>query len=144
MLLSYSRRNQESRVHVKFRLQSIHLVRVEKTCLRNLNSRSRSSHIAGDNASIMSIFVGNLPYEVSEDDIKKVFAEYGSVSRIHLPTDQETGRIRGFAFVEMGTETEEDSAIAELNGAEWMGRTMRVDKARPRENRQKRGNFNRF
>lgn len=89
----------------------------------------------------MSIFVGNLPYEVSEDDIKQVFAEYGSVKRVHLPTDRDTGRVRGFAFVEMDSETEENSAISDLNGAEWMGRTMRVDKARPRENaREGRGN----
>ncbi len=91
--------------------------------------------MVGDNTKIMSIFVGNLPYEVSEDDIKQVFAEYGSVTRVHLPTDRETGRVRGFAFVEMGNETEENSAIEELNGADWMGRTMRVDKARPRENK---------
>lgn len=87
----------------------------------------------------MSIFVGNLPYKVSEDDIKQIFAEYGSVSRINLPTDRETGKVRGFAFVEMSSETEEDSAISELNGAEWMGRTMRVDKARPRETRGNSG-----
>lgn len=84
----------------------------------------------------MSIYVGNLSYEVTQDDLDRVFAEYGKVSRVSIPTDRETGRPRGFAFVEMAEETEEDTAIKELDGAEWMGRSMRVNKARPRtENR---------
>jgi RNA recognition motif-containing protein len=61
-----------------------------------------------------------------------VFSEYGQVSSIHLPKDRETGRLRGFAFVEMGTEAEESSAIEALDGAEWMGRDLKVNKARPR------------
>lgn len=83
----------------------------------------------------MSIYVGNLSYEVTEADMTAVFAEYGSVKRIQLPTDRETGRMRGFGFVEMGTETEEQSAIDALDGAEWMGRDLKVNKAKPRENR---------
>lgn len=81
----------------------------------------------------MSIYVGNLSYEVTQDDLSKVFAEYGTVNRVHLPKDRETGRVRGFAFVEMGTEAEEDAAIEALDGAEWMGRDLRVNKAKPRE-----------
>ncbi|NJL02401.1 MAG: RNA-binding protein [Spirulinaceae cyanobacterium SM2_1_0] len=81
----------------------------------------------------MSIYVGNLPYEVTEADLSAVFADYGSVQRTHLPTDRETGRKRGFGFVEMNDEAEEDKAIEELDGAEWMGRTLRVNKARPRQ-----------
>jgi RNA recognition motif-containing protein len=81
----------------------------------------------------MSIYVGNLSYEVTEADLSSVFAEYGSVKRVHVPTDRETGRVRGFAFVEMETPTQEESAIAALDGAEWMGRTMKVNKARERE-----------
>lgn len=80
----------------------------------------------------MSIYVGNLSYDVTQDDLDRVFAEYGKVSRVSIPTDRETGRPRGFAFVEMSGETEEDSAIKDLDGAEWMGRSMRVNKARPR------------
>jgi RNA recognition motif-containing protein len=83
----------------------------------------------------MSIYVGNLSYQVSEADLKAVFAEYGSVKRVQLPTDRETGRMRGFGFVEMDTETEEESAIDALDGAEWMGRDLKVNKAKPRENR---------
>jgi RNA recognition motif-containing protein len=83
----------------------------------------------------MSIYVGNLSYEVTQEDLNGVFAEYGSVKRVQLPTDRETGRVRGFAFVEMGTETEEMSAIDALDGAEWMGRDLKVNKAKPKEDR---------
>jgi RNA recognition motif-containing protein len=83
----------------------------------------------------MSIYVGNLSYDVTQEDLTAVFAEYGSVKRIQLPTDRETGRLRGFAFVEMGTEAEETAAIEALDGAEWMGRDMKVNKAKPREDR---------
>jgi RNA recognition motif-containing protein len=73
----------------------------------------------------MSIYVGNLSYQVTEDDLKRAFEEYGRVSSVKLPTDRETGRMRGFAFVEMEG----------LDGAEWMGRDLKVNKARPREER---------
>ncbi len=82
----------------------------------------------------MSIYVGNLSYEVTKEDLTTVFEEYGTVSRVSLPTDRETGRPRGFGFVEMGSEDEETKAIESLDGAEWMGRELRVNKARPREN----------
>ncbi len=83
----------------------------------------------------MSIYVGNLSYKVTQEDLEQVFGEYGTVSRVQLPTDRETGRMRGFAFVEMGTEAEEASAIEALDGAEWMGRDLKVNKAKPRESR---------
>ena len=83
----------------------------------------------------MSIYVGNLSYDATQEDINAVFAEYGSVARVHLPTDRETGRPRGFAFVEMSSEDEETAAIEALDGAEWMGRDLRVNKARTREER---------
>ena len=81
----------------------------------------------------MTIYVGNLSYQATEDDLETVFAEYGAVKRISLPTDRETGRVRGFAFVEMQEDAEEESAIEALNEAEWMGRQLRVNKAKPRE-----------
>lgn len=87
----------------------------------------------------MSIYVGNLSYEVSPEDLSEVFSEYGKVKRVHLPTDRETGRKRGFGFVEMETEAEEDKAIETLDGAEWMGREIKVNKARPRENKSSFG-----
>ena len=83
----------------------------------------------------MSIYVGNLSYEVTQDALSAVFAEYGSVKRVQLPTDRETGRLRGFGFVEMGSDAEEEKAIEALDGAEWMGRDLKVNKAKPREER---------
>jgi RNA recognition motif-containing protein len=83
----------------------------------------------------MSIYVGNLSYDVTSDELAQVFAEYGTVNRVQMPTDRETGRVRGFAFVEMGTEAEEAAAIEALDGAQWMGRNMKVSKARPQEKR---------
>jgi RNA recognition motif-containing protein len=80
----------------------------------------------------MSIYVGNLSYEVVQDDLKKVFLEYGTVKSVQLPVDRETGRVRGFAFVEMGTDAEELAAIEALDGAEWMGRNLKVNKAKPK------------
>lgn len=83
----------------------------------------------------MSIYVGNLSYEVTEADVNAAFAEYGEVKRVQLPVDRETGRMRGFGFVDMATDEEEQAAIEALDGAEWMGRDLRVNKAKPREPR---------
>ena len=83
----------------------------------------------------MSIYVGNLSYQVGEEDLKQVFAEYGTVKKAQLPIDRETGRVRGFGFVEMSSDAEEEAAIAALDGSEWMGRSLKVNKAKPREDR---------
>jgi RNA recognition motif-containing protein len=83
----------------------------------------------------MSIYVGNLAYSISQEDLTQTFSEYGTVKRIQIPTDRETGRPRGFAFVEMSSDEEENAAIEALDGAEWMGRDLKVNKARPREER---------
>ena len=98
----------------------------------------------------MSIYVGTLSYQVTQEDLNAVFAEYGSVKRVQLPTDRETGRMRGFGFIEMGTEAEEQAAIDTLDGAQWMGRDLKVNKAKPREDRgsfgggrRNNGNFSR-
>lgn len=87
----------------------------------------------------MSVYVGNLSYQVTQDDLTQTFAEYGTVKRVQLPTDRETGRMRGFAFVELGSDAEESAAIEALDGAEWMGRDLKVNKARPREERGSSG-----
>ena len=81
----------------------------------------------------MSIYVGNLSYDATDEDLKTVFAEYGTVKSVKLPTERETGRVRGFGFVEMRAEAEETAAIDALDGAEWMGRDLRVNKAKPRQ-----------
>ncbi|MCU0524486.1 MAG: RNA-binding protein [Elainella sp. Prado103] len=99
----------------------------------------------------MSVYIGNLSYDVTEADLTSVFAEYGAVKRVQLPIDRETGRLRGFGFVEMSADSEEQAAIDALDGAEWMGRDLKVNKARPREDRgsgsfgggRKSGNFSR-
>lgn len=87
----------------------------------------------------MSIYVGNLSYKITQEDLSNVFAEYGTVKRVQVPTDRETGRPRGFAFVEMDTEAAENAAIEALDGAEWMGRALKVNKAKPREEKSRSG-----
>ena len=89
----------------------------------------------------MSIYVGNLAYEINQEDLNEVFSEYGSVQRVYIPKDRETGRVRGFAFVEMKSEANENKAIEILDGAEWMGRDLKVDKARPRKSNRNRNTF---
>ncbi|MBN3892830.1 MAG: RNA-binding protein [Nostoc sp. JL31] len=80
----------------------------------------------------MSIYVGNLSYEVKEDDLRQVFAEYGTVKNVQLPIDRETGRMRGFGFVELESDEQEQAAIDALDNAEWMGRSLKVNKAKPK------------
>jgi RNA recognition motif-containing protein len=87
----------------------------------------------------MSLYVGNLSYQVTPEDLEAVFADYGTVKRLQLPTDRETGRMRGFGFVEMSSDAEEDAAIEALDGAEWMGRALKVNKAKPKEDRGSSG-----
>jgi RNA recognition motif-containing protein len=81
----------------------------------------------------MRIYVGNLSYSVTQDALKGLFAEHGNVEDVHLPTDRDTGRARGFAFVEMPDAGEAQAAIAALDGAELEGRSLKVNEARPRK-----------
>lgn len=81
----------------------------------------------------MNIYVGNLPFKASEDDIRDAFAAYGDVSSVAVIKDKATGQSRGFAFVEMPNATEGQAAISGLNGQPMMGRTLTVNEARPRE-----------
>ena len=83
----------------------------------------------------MNIYVGNLSYGMSEDELRDAFAAYGDVSSVKILTDRETGRSRGFGFVEMPNQSEGEAAITQLNGKELGGRTLRVNEARPRERR---------
>ena len=86
----------------------------------------------------MSVYVGNLSYEATEDDVRSVFGEFGAVKSVQLPTDRDTGRKRGFGFVEMESDDQETAAIDALNEAEWMGRNLKVNKAKPRPDRRAR------
>jgi RNA recognition motif-containing protein len=81
----------------------------------------------------MAIYVGNLAYEATIADLNNIFSEHGSIKQINIPPDRQTGRSRGFAFVEMATDDEEQVAIAALNGVEFKDRDLRVNKARPKK-----------
>ncbi len=85
------------------------------------------------------LYVGNLSFKTTEDGLVQAFAAYGEVKRATLVTDRETGRPRGFAFVEMGSDEEAQSAIDGLNGQSLDGRQIQVNVARPREDRGPRG-----
>ena len=80
----------------------------------------------------MSIFVGNLPFRAEQDDVSELFSPFGEVTSCALPLERDTGRKRGFAFVEMADEAAEAKAIDALQGAELMGRPLRINKAEPR------------
>ncbi|MFB3915563.1 MAG: RNA recognition motif domain-containing protein [Terriglobales bacterium] len=82
-----------------------------------------------------NIFVGNLAFSTTEDELRSIFESYGRVDRVSLMTDRDTGRSRGFAFVEMADEGEAEKAIAALNGSNLGGRTLNVNEARPKPQR---------
>ena len=82
-----------------------------------------------------NIFVGNLDFSTGEDELRQLFAQYGSVDRVALMTDRDTGRSRGFAFVEMANTAEGEKAIAALNGTQLGARTINVNEARPKVGR---------
>ena len=83
----------------------------------------------------MNIYVGNLSYGMSEEELRQAFSAHGEVSSVKILMDRETGRSRGFGFVEMPNQGEGEAAIAELNGKDVGGRSLRVNEARPRERR---------
>jgi len=79
-----------------------------------------------------NIFVGNLSYQTTQDELNSVFSAYGNVERVSIVTDRETGQPRGFAFVEMSERRDAETAINQLNGAELNGRALNVNEARPK------------
>ena len=83
----------------------------------------------------MKLFVGNLPFQTNEQELRELFAQHGSVGEVSIPTDQYTGRARGFAFVEMADDSQARAAIETLNGTNLGGRTIAVNEARPRTDR---------
>ncbi len=82
-----------------------------------------------------NIFVGNLDFNTSEDELRQMFAAYGQVDRVSIMTDRETGRSRGFGFVEMANAEDGEKAIAALNGSQLGGRKLNVNEARPKVER---------
>jgi len=89
----------------------------------------------------VSIFVGNLPFRAEREDVLELFAPFGEVTNCSLPLERDTGRKRGFAFIEMADEALESTVIESLQGAEMMGRPLRINKAEPRSNSPRR-NYN--
>ena len=83
----------------------------------------------------MNLFVGNLSWDVTQDELESAFSAYGQVGSAKIMMDRETGKPRGFAFVEMANDSEAQKAIAALHGREFKGRALNVNEARPRENR---------
>ena len=82
-----------------------------------------------------NIFVGNLSFDTTEGAVRTLFEEFGTVDRVNIVTDRDTGRARGFGFVEMANDGEGQNAIASLNGRDLGGRSLNVNEARPKENR---------
>jgi RNA recognition motif-containing protein len=87
----------------------------------------------------MRLYVGNLPYDVTEDDFRKQFETFGNVSDVSIPKDKDTGRSKGFGFVEMPNKPEADAAVAAMSGKMFKERTLTVSEARPREEGTSRG-----
>jgi len=83
----------------------------------------------------MKLYVGNLSFNTTEEDLQRLFSEVGSVESASMVTDRDTGRSRGFGFVEMSSKSEGEAAIAKFNGSELDGRSLTVNEAKPRENR---------
>jgi RNA recognition motif-containing protein len=84
---------------------------------------------------VKNIFVGNLSFNTSEDELRQMFAPFGQVDRVSIMTDRDTGRSRGFGFVEMASNEDGDKAITALNGSSVGGRTVNVNEARPKTER---------
>jgi len=89
----------------------------------------------------MNIYVGNLSWQLSEDDLNTKFAEFGDVDSAKIITDRETGRSKGFGFVEMPNQAEAEKAIEELNGHELDGRALKVNESKPREDKPRRPRY---
>ena len=90
-----------------------------------------------------SLFVGNLSFDTTEEQLREVVAPYGQITRVHLAKDRDTGRARGFAFIEMPNDAEAAKAIAELDGKALGGRNLKVNEARPKGEKPAFGNSTR-
>jgi RNA recognition motif-containing protein len=113
--------------------------------LRQLETVSTASLSASlsqrNNQMTVRLYVGNLPFSVTEQELEELFGQSGQVESTNIVTDRDTGRSRGFAFVEMDSREAADAAIQALNGFEIDGRSLTVNEARPKESRGSRGGF---
>jgi RNA recognition motif-containing protein len=107
------------------------LIRPASTWPREVRLGSRSSVKNIRRTIVKNIFVGNLDFGATESSLRSLFEPYGTVDRVNVVTDRDTGRSRGFAFVEMSDSAQADQAIAALNGTELEGRALNVNEARP-------------
>ncbi len=96
---------------------------------------------AAEKENIMNIYVGNMPYSMTETDLNNAFSAFGTVNSARLVMDRDTGRAKGFGFVEMNDNAEARKAIESMNGTSHGGRALVVNEARPREERPNRGSF---
>ncbi len=85
------------------------------------------------------IYVGNISFKAKEEDVRELFSKFGEVESVNMITDAQTGRMRGFGFVEMASEDDAKKAISSLNGSQFMERTLSVAEAKPQESRERRG-----
>jgi RNA recognition motif-containing protein len=97
---------------------------------------NESNPIFKEYGESMNIYVGNLPFKITQDELRDLFSPFGAVDRVNVVTDRETGRARGFGFVEMANDDESRAAIEGLNGQEVDGRALTVNEAKPREPRR--------
>ena len=86
----------------------------------------------------MNIYVGNLSYDTRDGDLEGLFSSFGAVDSARVIMDRDTNRSKGFGFVEMANQSDAEKAVAELNGTDFQGRTIKVNEARPRESRPRR------
>jgi RNA recognition motif-containing protein len=85
----------------------------------------------------MNIYVGNLPFDATDEDLRTLFADYGTITSASVITDRDTGRSRGFGFVELADEALASKAVSQLDGHDWNGRRLTVNTARPRQTRSR-------
>ena len=100
-------------------------------------SHSQIAHLEA--TRLKNIFVGNLDFNTSEEELRQMFEAYGQVDRVSIMTDRDTGRSRGFGFVEMTNASEADKAIAALNGTDLGGRALKINEAQPKTDRPRAG-----
>lgn len=106
-----------------------------------LDSRVRPGPLVRTTRKDMKMYVGNLSWDSTSEDLKELFSQYGEVSDVYVPTDRDSGRPRGFAFVTMGSQDAMEAAIKGADGMEFQGRDLRVNEARPREDRGGGGGY---
>ena len=132
---------QKACLGVKLFVQALRLLPAENFLRQPLTwfGKAPAIHAPERTKTRLNIYVGNLPFSTSEDDLRQAFGKYGTVGEVNLIRDQFSGRLRGFGFVEMADATQGNAAIQALNGTDLGGRAITVNEARPRAERGDRG-----